>query len=70
MTIDIHISYFSLADSLRRDFLPDTAEADIINSLQIGQTRRSVAGYFKPGMVHEVRRRTHRQRLQIRTHGK
>jgi len=58
VTIDIHISYFSPGDSRRRAFLPDTGEADIINSLQIGRTRRSLAGYFKPDLVHELRRRT------------
>jgi hypothetical protein len=58
VTIDIHSSYFSLGDSRRRGFLPDTAEADIINSLQIGQTRRSVAGYFQPDLVQKVRRKT------------
>jgi hypothetical protein len=38
--------------------LPDTPEADIINSLQIGQTRRSMAGYFTPDLLHELRRKT------------
>jgi hypothetical protein len=46
VTIDIHNSYFSPGDSRRRAFRPDTGEADIINSLQIGRTRRSVAGYY------------------------
>jgi hypothetical protein len=58
VTIDIHISYFSLGESRRCAFLLDTVEADIINSLQIGQTRRSMAGYFKPDLVHELRRKT------------
>jgi hypothetical protein len=57
VTIDIHNSYFSLGDSRRRGFLPDTGEADIINSLQIGRTRRPVAGYFEPIVVHELRRK-------------
>jgi len=54
VTIDIHISYFSLGANHRRGFPPDTdtVEADNNNSLQIGQTRRSLAGYFRPDLVH------------------
>jgi hypothetical protein len=46
------------------------AEADIINSLQIGQTRRSMAGYFKPNLVHELRRNTGVLRRWRRKHGR
>ncbi|WP_211224072.1 hypothetical protein, partial [Pseudonocardia asaccharolytica] len=31
---------------------------DIINSLQVGTTHRLVAGYFRPDLLHEVRRKT------------
>jgi hypothetical protein len=55
VTIDIHISYFSLGDSRGRGSLPDTAEADIINSLHIDQTHRSMARYFEPDLIHELR---------------
>jgi len=46
VTIEIHISYFSLGDNRRRDFLLDTVESDIINSLPVRQARRPVAEYF------------------------
>jgi hypothetical protein len=68
VTIDIHISYFSLGDSRQRSFLPDTVETDIINSLQIGQTPRSIARYFKPDLVHELRRKTTPRRADACAH--
>jgi transposase-like protein len=54
------ISYFSLGDNRRRD-LPElafTVGFDNINSLQVGQARRPVAGYFEDRMVQELRRKT------------
>jgi hypothetical protein len=51
-------SVISAGDSRRRAFHPDTVGADIINSLQIGRTRRYVAGHFEPDLVREVGRNT------------